>query len=83
MPYVGRPAKHGTAHMRHKRHIQQFYLHKLFDLLSDEEFLPHIPADPIAVQLGALEHEAEIRDYRLYGRLRQVSGRKEFAQYQG
>lgn len=32
----------------HKRQMQQFYLHKLFDLLSDAEFLPMIPSDPVA-----------------------------------
>lgn len=32
----------------HNRQMQQFYLHKLFDLQSDAEFLPLIPFDPVA-----------------------------------
>ncbi|OBA23316.1 hypothetical protein METBIDRAFT_104031 [Metschnikowia bicuspidata var. bicuspidata NRRL YB-4993] len=39
----------------HKRHIQQFYLHKLFDLLSDAEFLPLIPSDPVATAIQVQE----------------------------
>lgn len=31
--------------------MQQFYLHKLFDLSSDAEFLPQIPSDPVASML--------------------------------
>lgn len=39
----------------HKRHMQQFYLHKLFDLLSDAEFLPLIPSDPVATAIQVQE----------------------------
>lgn len=35
--------------------MQQFYLHKLFDLLSDAEFLPLIPSDPIATAIQVQE----------------------------
>lgn len=30
----------------HRRQLQQFYLHKLFDSISDAEFLPLIPGSP-------------------------------------
>lgn len=33
----------------HRRQLQQFYLHKLFDSLSDAEFLPLIPGAPQSV----------------------------------
>lgn len=39
----------------HKRQMQQFYLHKLFDLLSDAEFLPLIPLDPVATVIQVRE----------------------------
>lgn len=42
----------------HKRQMQQFYLHKLFDLLSDAEFLPSIPSDPIATAIQVQESMA-------------------------
>lgn len=34
-----------------KGHLQQFYLHKLFDLESDAQFLPLIPQDPVAAAI--------------------------------
>ncbi|GEQ71349.1 hypothetical protein JCM33374_g5032 [Metschnikowia sp. JCM 33374] len=39
----------------HKRHMQQFYLHKSFDLSSDAEFLPSIPSDPVATAIQVHE----------------------------
>ncbi|KAM9939891.1 hypothetical protein OXX80_000632 [Metschnikowia pulcherrima] len=39
----------------HKRTMQQFYLHKSFDLSSDAEFLPSIPSDPVATAIQVQE----------------------------
>lgn len=39
----------------HNRQMQQFYLHKLFDIQSDAEFLPLIPSDPVAMALQMQE----------------------------
>lgn len=35
----------------HIRQMQQFHLHKLFDLQSDAEFLPLIPSDPVTTAI--------------------------------
>lgn len=35
--------------------MQQFYVHKLFDLQSDVEFLPLIPSDPVATAIQMQE----------------------------
>lgn len=42
----------------HKRQMQQFYLHKLFDLLLDAEFLPLIPSDPVVTAIQMQEKYA-------------------------
>lgn len=58
-PPARAPASTGTqstlASAAHKRQMQQFYLHKLFDLLLDAEFLPLIPSDPVAATLQLQE----------------------------
>lgn len=41
--------------LNHKRQMQQFYLHKLFDLLLDAEFLPSIPSDPVVAAIQMQE----------------------------
>lgn len=41
--------------LNHKRQMQQFYLHKLFDLLLDAEFLPLIPSDPVVAAIQMQE----------------------------
>lgn len=47
------PALHPQA--THSIHMQQFYLHKLFDLVSDAEFLPLIPSDPVTTAIQMQE----------------------------
>lgn len=41
--------------LNQKRQMQQFYLHKLFDLLLDAEFLPLIPSDPVVAAIQMQE----------------------------
>lgn len=41
-----------------KRQLQQFYLHKLFDLELDVEFLPLIPQDPVGAAIQMQESMA-------------------------
>lgn len=41
-----------------KRNFQQFYLHKLFDLESDAQFLPSIPQDPVTSAIHFHESSA-------------------------
>lgn len=38
-----------------KRQLQQFYLHKLFDLELDVEYLPLIPQDPVGAAIQMQE----------------------------
>lgn len=49
------PAAQQVATNPHNRQMQQFYLHKLFDLQSDVEFLPLIPSDPVATAIQMQE----------------------------
>lgn len=49
------PSALQTQAATHSRQMQQFYLHKLFDLLSDAEFLPLIPSDPVATAIQMQE----------------------------
>lgn len=51
-PGASRTSVHAQATSMN-RQMQQFYLHKLFDLMLDAEFLPMIPSDPVSAQVLA------------------------------
>lgn len=48
LPLSSQQVPQSKANM-HRRQLQQFYLHKLFDSISDAEFLPLIPGTPSTV----------------------------------
>ncbi|RKP32819.1 hypothetical protein METBISCDRAFT_21082 [Metschnikowia bicuspidata] len=45
-PVSGQPQGSSSDANIHRRQLQEFYIHKLFDSISDAEFLPFIPGAP-------------------------------------
>ncbi|GBL49750.1 hypothetical protein FDK38_002609 [Candidozyma auris] len=63
------PQQPASNPINQKRQMQQFYLHKSFDLESDIEFLPLIPQDPVVTAIQM--HETMAMQKAQFGGLAQ------------